>query len=312
VRFPKYQSLKLLSLRIALPLYPQINYGDRVVVEGEYEDGRLKNAKLLSLKQATSFLFVTRIKILTLFQSALPEPHTSLVAGIVLGSKASIPENFWASLIQTGTVHVVVASGMNVTLVAKFLLSMFLTFLSRKKAVITALIGIWTYTAISGFDAPLIRAAIMGSIAFSAQVFGKLYSAFYALVWSALLMLLFSPSWLSDLGFIMSFVATFSLMLFQKRVERFFSFLPKFFKEGLSTSLAAQIGVAPIILVTFGRFSLLSPIVNALVLWTIPYITILGMTAGIIGLIFPFLGRLIVYLIYPFTTFFVSVVNIFS
>jgi hypothetical protein len=88
--------------------------------------------------------------------------------------------------------------------------------------------------------------------------------------------------------------------------------VPGIFREGFSTSLAAQIGVAPILFVTFGQFNLLSPIINALVLWTIPPITIIGGIGGIIGLMIPFFGKLILLLSYPLTSWFIWIVELFS
>jgi hypothetical protein len=69
-------------------------------------------------------------------------------------------------------------------------------------------------------------------------------------------------------------------MLFEKRLRKALKFTPEVLKEGLSTSFAAQIGVAPILFVTFGQFNILFPLINALVLWTIPYIMILGSVGG--------------------------------
>ena len=88
--------------------------------------------------------------------------------------------------------------------------------------------------------------------------------------------------------------------------------IPASFREGLSTSLAAQVGVAPIIFVTFGQFNVLSPIINALVLWTIPYIMVIGAIGGIIGLIVPVLGRLIMFALYPLIYWFVQIINLSS
>ena len=234
------------------------------------------------------------------------------MAGVTLGSKSSLPTHFWESLKLSGTAHVVVASGMNVTLVASFLMGILVLFLPRQRAVPVALLGIWTYSLISGFDAPIVRAAIMGSLVFSAQALGKLSSAARALILSALAMLIIWPHWLTDLGFILSFVATASLMLFERKVAHLVRFVPGIFREGFSTSLAAQIGVAPILFVTFGQFNLLSPIINALVLWTIPPITIIGGIGGIIGLMMPFFGKLILLLSYPLTSWFIWIVELFS
>ena len=312
IRYPTTQRITLAGLKIYLPTFPEIYYGDKVVVEGRVDGDKLIDAELISLSESRGILFKVRKKTINVFQKSLPEPHASLVAGVTLGSKSSLPAHFWESLKLSGTAHVVVASGMNVTLVASFLMGILVLFLPRRQAVLVALLGIWTYSLMSGFDAPIVRAAIMGSLVFSAQALGKLSSAARALILSALAMLIIWPHWLTDLGFILSFVATASLMLFERKVARLVRFVPGIFREGFSTSLAAQIGVAPILFVTFGQFNLLSPIINALVLWTIPPITIIGGIGGIIGLMMPFFGKLILLLSYPLTSWFIWIVELFS
>ncbi len=306
------QGLTIASLKVYLPSYPEISYGDRIIVEGVVQDNKLLNPILVEVKEAKGFFYQFRKKLMEVYQKSLPEPHSSLIAGVTLGSKAAIPPDFWEALKKTGTAHVVVASGMNVTLVAGFLINLLVIFLPRKKAIPTALLGIWGYSLISGFDAPIIRAAIMGSVAFSAQSLGRLYDAWRALVISALGMLIIKPSWLTDLGFILSFVATVSLILFETRVRKWVSWAPKVIREDFSTSLAAQIGVAPIIWATFGQFNILSPVVNALILWAIAPMTIIGMVGGLVGLIVPEVSRLILFIIYPMSSWFVGVVNAFS
>jgi competence protein ComEC len=256
-------------------------------------------------------LFVIRQEIISFYRASLAEPHASLVAGVVLGSKSEVPESFWNALKASGTAHVVVASGMNVTLVAGFLVSFLILFVPRYKACVFALLGIWLYAVLCGFDAPIIRAAIMGSIAFVAVALGKLSFAWRGLIISAVVMLIIKPQWIFDLGFILSFAATASLMVFGNAFRSLIEKLrlPKAIGEGLYTSLAAQIFVLPILYFTFGYVSIWSPIINMLVLWTIPYITVLGMIAAIIALIFSPLAVPILYLAYPLTSWFMLVIN---
>lgn len=307
-----YQNLKLAGLKISLPRHPEINYGDEVIIEGIVIGKNLEDARIISVSPSQSIFPKIRNYFADFYSRNLPQPDASLVAGIVLGAKSSLPKDFWNSLTKTGTAHVVVASGMNVTFVAGFLMSTFLLFMKRRAAVVFAMAGIWMYSALSGFDAPIVRAAVMGSIAFSAQEFGRLINAWKVLVLSGLIMLIMVPNWLSDIGFILSFVATLSLMLFEKKIEGFVKFLPGFFREGFATSLAAQIGVAPIIFVTFGQFNILSPIINALVLWTIPLVMAIGAVAAVAGVVFEPLGRVILYLAYPLTSWFIAIVGLFS
>jgi competence protein ComEC len=152
----------------------------------------------------------------------------------------------------------------------------------------------------------------MSSFIFLGQETGRLVSTWRIFFLTAALMLIYSPDWSVDIGFILSFVSTGSLMLFEKRIRKRLSRVPEVLKEGLSTSLAAQIGVAPILFVTFGQFNILSPIINALVLWTVPYIMILGSIGGAVGLILPILGKAIILLSYPLLWWFVSIVQLFN
>ena len=281
-------------------------------MEGTVENNKIINAKLVDLEKDENILLGFRKKIISFYQRSFPEPHSSLVAGIILGYKSEQTGIFWDSLKKTGTMHVVVASGMNVTFVAGFLMSILLIFLPRKKAILFTLLGIWIYAFISGFEAPIVRSTIMFSIALIAQLFGRLSFSTNALFLSAILMLIIKPIWIYDLGFILSFTATGSLMLFTKKVEKLLIFVPKYIKSDLTTTLAAQIGVVPILFVTFGQFNLLSPLVNVLILWTVPLIMIIGSIGGVVGLIIPELGKLILYLAYPLTWYFISIVGFFN
>jgi len=312
LRYTYSQKISLAGLKIYLPKFPEIYYGDKVVVNGVVRQGELTDAFLVLKEEQQGFLSGFRKSLVEFYQKTLPEPHAALIAGISLGAKGSLPKDFWESLTKTGTAHVVVASGMNVSLVASFLMGVLILLFNRRKALILALTGIWIYTAISGFEAPIIRAAVMGSIAFTAQRLGRVYSAWRALVLTGLILLIIVPAWLIDLGFILSFVATASILVFQRRIEKFFSFVPGILKGDFSTTLAAQVGVTPILFVTFGQFNILSPLINALVLWTVPLITVLGIVGALVGLAVPFLGKALLYLAYPLTSWFIAVVSLFG
>ncbi len=311
-RGENYQSITLKGIKIYFDPYPEISYGDRLVVEGVVDGRKLKDPALLSLEKSKGFFYPLREKILSNINSTLPYPHSALVSGVVIGSKKNIFEDFWQDLKSTGTAHVVVASGMNVSLVGGFTLNSLILLTKRKKAVLVSIAVIWLYVLFCGLEAPLVRAGIMGSVAFIAQGLGKIYFAKRALFISAFTMLIINPLWIWDLGFILSFMATLSLILFENKINRLIYFLPKFFRQDFSTSLAAQIGVAPILFISFGSFNPISPLINTLILWTIAPITILGMISSLLGIISTSLSLPILYLIYPLSSWFLLVINFFS
>jgi competence protein ComEC len=312
INYSTTQYFKIAGLKIYLPAFPEIFYGDFIVVEGIVNNGKLDSAKLISIGEGKSLGSGLRNKIIAFYQKSLPQPMSGLTAGVVLGSKGSLTSDFWNAVKKVGVAHVVVASGTNVTFVVSFLFGVVTLFLPRRKAIPVCLLGIILYLFVSGFEAPLIRAAIMAGVTFLGQETGRLISASRNLFLTAVIMLIYRPEWITDIGFILSFVSTASIMLFEKRIRNWLRGVPEIFKEGFSTSFAAQIGVAPILFVTFGQFSIWSPLVNALILWTVPYIMILGGLGGAVGLIWPFLGKTILFLSYPLLWWFTKVVIIFN
>lgn len=312
IRYTNSQYISLKGFKVYLPHYPEVYYGDKVVVEGKVQDRQLKEAKLIRLEEATGFFYNLRKNLNNFYYLSLPQPHSALVAGVTLGSKGSIPTDFWKSLKKSGTTHVVVASGMNVTLVSQFLISFLSLILARRRAIPFAIAGILIYALLSGFDAPIIRASIMGSLVFIAQELGRLSFSLRTLFLTIFVMLFIKPDWITDVGFQLSFVATLSLILFEPKLDKWFQKLPSLIRKDFSTSLAAQIGVAPILFVTFGQFNVLSPIVNIAVLWTIVPMTVIGMVGGLAGLIYQPVGRIVLLLTYPLTSWFIFIVSRFQ
>ncbi len=305
------QTFKLVGLKVSLPSFPEVHYGDYVVIEGTVENRELINPKLKDLKISNNILVNLRRKLISVYNQSLPNPHSSLVAGIVIGAKSNLGD-FYNKLINTGTSHVVVASGMNVTMFSTFVLAVFLSFTKRKWAIIATLSFILIYCFIAGFEAPIVRAALMSFLALVAQLFGRLVNTLRIFFLTGSLMIFIRPDWLGDIGFILSFATTLSMILFEKKVNRLIHFVPNVFRESLSTSLSAQLIASPIIFFSFGRINLVSPLINALVLWTVAPIMIIGGVGGLIGIISEQLGSFVLLLVYPLTHWFVFVINLFG
>ena len=312
---PKYYSnvqlVTLSGFRFYLPLAPKVGYGDYISVSGELEDGELVNPKIVEYRKTTNPLFVIRRRILDFYKRGASGDESALISGMVLGSSELITKDFWTVLTKTGTAHVVVASGMNVAMVSGFLLTLLGGLVSRKKAVFISMFGVWFYVVFAGLNAPLVRAGVMGTLFLISQITGRQSHIVRLLILTALVMLLVRPDWLTDIGFLLTFGATLSLILFATKVDLLLHFVPKILRGDLSTSLAAQIFVAPILVLGFGYFNLLSPIVNMLVLWTVSMITVIGMLSGIVSLISQPIAGIILLLEYPLTSYFVFIVRLF-
>jgi competence protein ComEC len=175
-------------------------------------------------------------------------------------------------------------------------------------AVLLSVAGILFYDCLAGFQASIVRASLMAGLAFSAQVLGKQRDGLYALFLTALAMLLWQPNYLTDVGFQLSFASTAGILIIPRLLKRF----ENGFSSDLITTFSAQVATLPILVSGFGAYSLWSVVVNALVLWTVPILMILGGFAAIIAFLFEPLTKFLLYLCLPLLLYFEAVANFFA
>ena len=240
-------------------------------------------------------------------RKVFPSPHSELLLGLTIGlNDLKKVSRFNDVLLVTGTVHVVVVSGYNINLVFNLIISI-LGSKYKLKNLITAQVLTFIYAVICGLGAPVIRAWIMGSIVSWGAYYGRKFEALRILFISALFMVMVVPSFLFSLSFKLSFLATLSLMMFSGIIVDRIGVLDDF-----KTTIAAQILVWPLISYRFGRISLISPIVNWLILWTIPLATVLGFIFILLSAVWSYLGYLGSFVLYLPLDFFVKIVYFFG
>jgi competence protein ComEC len=300
--------------------YKEIIPGSRVTFEGRVEP-KMSMGKVVQLKMIDPKVEVVGLAKLGLYerliimlgrwregwlvmlQRLMPEPMASLAAGILLGVKGRMPSDFYQALVNTGTLHIIAASGYNVSIVAEVLMKIVGGVVTRGVGVGIGVVGIILYVLISGGGASVVRAGIMGSLTLIAYYFGRPTEARRLLWVSAALMLLYSPLYIVDVGFQLSFAATAGLLYLEPLMAK----LPniRFLSEYLYPTLTASIATLPVVLYHFGRVSWISPVVNMLVLPIVPIL--MGMTSGIlIG------GQAVAWVTYPLLSYMVWVIKLFG
>ncbi len=256
------------------------------------------------------FLDGLRGSITEFVRSGLPEPHSSLLLGMILGIKSGFPPDFYEALRVTGTLHVVVVSGFNITVIINTLAHLLVFIPLRLRFFITLLL-ITAFVLLVGVNPPVVRAAIMGSIALLGTVLGRQNDALRAFLLAVILMLIFQPSWVGELSFQLSFLATLGLIVVFPLLDRVFPG-KSFLRADFLTTLAAQIMVWPLLAYKFGTVALLSPVINTLVLWTIPIITYIGLVTSTIGMFIKDISALILVPVRLFLDYFIWIVGWFS
>lgn len=321
-------------LYVAAPLFPEYSYGQILTVSGFVTHSEGENIQFaamrypkVTVRENDSLLYglmgFARQKVMRVYETALPQTSASLMMGIVFGIKQSLPQTFKDALSLTGVYHVVAASGMNVSLIAGAFMVVFGSFLKRQTALLFSIGGIIFYAILAGAEPSIVRASIMGSILFLAGIIGRQNLAFWSLMLTGYIMLMVNPFLIRDIGFQLSFLATFGILVFLPIIPDHLSVMSRSQKghshenekvviQDLKTTLAATLGTLPVLISAFGQVSLLSFPVNLLVLWTIPFIMGIGSVSALVGFLSEPLGSLIAYLALPFLLYFEWVVMFFS
>ena len=209
------------------------------------------------------FFLKQREKLLERYrQQGLEDDAYALVAAMTLGDKTAIDKDLRQTYNISGAAHVLALSGLHMGIIYAALT--LLTFGRRRRIVTQALIviALWAFVFLVGMPASAVRAAAMLSLYALLTLGYREKASINALAFTALVMLSISPYTLFDVGFQMSFLAVLSILVWTPIMSDWVSpalqrrWPPLRWAWGLTAvTLAAQLGVAPLIAYYFGRIS---------------------------------------------------------
>ncbi|MDO8564503.1 MAG: ComEC/Rec2 family competence protein [bacterium] len=244
----------------------------------------------------------------------IPQPHSALLAGLVVGAKQSLGKELLDAFRITGVIHIVVLSGYNITIIGSFI-EWLLSALSRNKRLLFGSIAMILFAVMVGASATVVRATIMALLVILARSTGRLYAVTRALMLAGFLMLLHNPKILVyDTSFQLSFLATVGLIYFSPVVLSRVSFVTERWKlrEIVVATISTQLFVLPFLLYKTGLFSAVSLPVNLLVLTIIPATMLFGFFAGIAGFVSTILAAPFAWVAYALLSYELLVIDWFA
>ena len=253
------------------------------------------------LDRSKTYFLVQRAKLLDrLSESGVDGSVYAVVAAMALGDKSQLTKNLRESYAVTGASHVLALSGLHLGIVYT-LLSLLLN--RRRWQVVSQVIIIvcvWLFVFLVGMSASVVRAAVMLTVYALLSLGHRNKMSVNTLAFAAIVMLLFNPRSLFDIGFQLSFMAVLAILLFYPLFEWVWpqSFLLdhrafRWVWTMLAVSCAAQIGVAPLIAYYFGRFSNYFLLTN---LFVVPAATLI-LYLSLVVLLIPAFAYLLIYVV---------------
>jgi competence protein ComEC len=311
------------------------NYGDSVELQGKLQPPAPTSSKKVVASMGFPRIHVSatggnvlitsiyhlRNQLAIQIERALPQPEAALLIGIFLGLRTSALNLLASAFKATGTTHLLVSSGSNVTIISglvysftqplssKYTGSLLLTPLHKSWGdwvrTTLLLLSIAFYTVLTGAGSATMRAGIMGGLLVIAPRLGRRYSVYTGLAAAAFLMSCIDPFLLWDMGFLLSFLATLGIVFLPPYLQRLMRPITRLSVESLiiemtSVTLAAQIATLPILAVVSQEISLVAPIANILIAPLMGPLILLGLVIGATGLILHPLSLLCGWITWPF------------
>lgn len=206
--------------------------------------------------------------------------NQSLAKALLIGYKNELDRDEKIAFSRVGLSHIMAVSGLHVGfLLAPFwlLIPFFWRFsYGRPLGLILILALLYFYAGLTDFSASVTRASITGGFIMYARLFNKVRDTINLTAVAAIIILLWNPAELFEIGFQLSFGAVFAILLIMPTMSRLIPPQIRLRWTGslltiILVSLVVQLALFPLLSYYFGEFSLIGPIANALV---IPALTV--------------------------------------
>lgn len=224
-----------------------------------------------------------RAKVADIIDKTYPKIESGIMKAIIIGDKSGIDEDTMLLYKDAGIYHILAVSGLHVSIIYAVLSGLLLLLgFSRKKTGFICFAFLIFYCIFTGAGIATVRAVIMLSIV----IFGGMMYRKSDLITTAsvacIVLLLYEPLYLFDVGFLYSFSAVFGLAVITKAVEALLA-KNKLLQKYLSGCIAAFLATAPVSLFFFFKISWISVLVNAVLLPTVFMVVVSGFLSVIAG-----------------------------
>ena len=232
----------------------------------------------------------------------------NVAIALIMGQQQDISPDIIRDYQYAGAVHILSVSGLHIGFILLFVTFILKPIPNTKRGsfikLITILISLSMFGIIAGLAPSVVRSVTMFSFVAIGNHLRRSVNIYHTLLVSVLLILLFEPSFLFDVGFQLSYIALFFIFWLQPLLSSVWKpkyKVSKYIWNILTVSFAAQIGTLPLSIYYFHQFPGLFFITNMIVIPILSIIMILGvlvMLLAAFNIIPVFLSQLLEWSIY--------------
>jgi len=225
--------------------------------------------------------------------SGLDEDRRALYLGLVVGDDRDQTDLDRFRFRASGLGHLLAVSGQNVSLTLAAAAPVLFR-LPRRLRPLAGVVVVGLFVVVTRAEPSVLRASVMAVVVLVAASEGRVAGGVRALAWSVAALVVVDPLLVHSLGFVLSVVATLGLALGSGSLtDRLVG--PRWWRELLGASLAAQVATLPVQLAAFGVVPAAAPLANVLAVPAAGAVVVLGASVGVVaGLVHPVVGEVLV------------------
>lgn len=322
-----------LYLKMSKKKSENLEYGDKIKFTGEFIESEvsrnfggfnykeyLKNLKIFGSVKASNIELIKKdevnyvfklsnlicMKIEKTLDELLERDISGVVKGIILGEKSDIDEDIQENFRISGISHILAVSGMHVSYIIMAINIFLKKKFGKRKTKFFIIIFLLFYMFLTGFSPSIVRASLMGILMLGSGLFHRKNDIATSISLSLLIILIYNPFLLENVGLQFSYIATIGIILLQKNTKKFFKnikikkrklryrfrlnikslkFISKV-QDILAVTISAQIAILPIMLYHFNMFGTYFLISNLVISVIIGPVLIFSLLTILLNFIF--------------------------
>lgn len=332
-----------------------LQYGDKIKLVGEFVEPEvarnyggfnykeyLKSLKIYGTCKANSVKVIGKekvndipklsnsiyLKIEEKLDTLFEKDISSFIKGIVLGDKSNIDEDIQENFRISGISHILAVSGMHVSYIILVIDLLFKKSFGKRKTKFIIILFLIFYMFLTGFSPSIVRASIMNIIILGAGIFHRKNDLATSISLSLLIILIYNPFLIENIGLQFSYIATIGIILLQKNIKKVLKNLKiknKKWKYSLSiktlkiiskvqeivaVTISAQISILPIMIYHFNIFGTYFLLSNLLISILVGPVLILSLITIILSFILNPVSKIISYFLDILINIFICISNI--
>ena len=317
-----------------------LQYGDKIKFVGEFVEPEvarnyggfnykeyLKSIKIYGTIKANSVNVIGKDKVNVISKIAnynyliiekkldnlFKKDISGLIKGIVLGDKSNINEDIEENFRISGISHILAVSGLHVSYIIFAFNLLFKKSFGKRNVKFIIILFLIFYMFLTGFSPSIVRASIMNIIILGAGIFHRKNDLATSVSLSLLIILIYNPFLIENIGLQFSYMATIGIVLLQKNIKKLLKSIKiknKKWKYKLSTkilkiiskvqeiasvTISAQISILPIMIYHFNIFGTYFLLSNLLISVLVGPVLILSLITIILSFIINPIAKFISY-----------------